>query len=119
MNLVFEFYKFFSCITQSLQYITVENIIRALLNPDLARRLTTKEALSHTWLTSFVVPAEDDLCGLLKNFDRRACWRNAIGTTRALSCFAKSNGANNNKKDQMALSTNDEDDNGNRGCGAP
>ena len=100
MNVVFEFYQFFSRITQSLQYITVnlKNIIRALLNPDPARRLTTKQALSHTWLTSFAVPTEDDLCGLLENFDPRTRWRNAIGTTRALSCFAKSNGANNNKK---------------------
>ena len=119
MNLVFEFYKFFSRITQSVQYITVENIIRAFLNPDPARRLITKEALSHTWLTSFAVPNEDDLCGLLKNFDLCACWCYAIGTMWALSCFVKSNGANNNKKDQMALSTDDEDNNGNRGCGVP
>ena len=89
MNLVFEFYEFFSRITQSLQYITVnlKNIIRALLNPNPTHRLTTnstKQALSHTWLMSFVVPTGDDLCGLLKNFDPCARWRNAIGTTRAL-----------------------------------
>jgi len=67
--------------------------------------------LSHTWLTSFAAPTEHDLCGLRENFDPRARWRNAIGAARAMSRFAKGNGANNNdKKDQLVLSSDDEDD---------
>jgi calcium/calmodulin-dependent protein kinase I len=54
---------------------------------------------------------EYDLCGLRENFDPRAQWRNAIGAARAMSRFAKGNGANNNKKDQqLVLSSDDEDD---------
>jgi len=67
--------------------------------------------LSHTWLTSFAALTEHDLCGLHENFDPRARWRNAIGAARAMSRFAKGNGANNNnKKDQLVLSSDDEDD---------
>jgi len=50
--------------------------------------------------------------GLRQNFDPRAHWANAIGVAWAMSRFAKSNGANNNKKDHLALSSDDEDDNG-------
>jgi len=91
--------------------ITAKNFICALLHPNPTRRLTAKQALSHTWLTSFPVPTEHDLCGLRENFDPRACWRNAIGAAWAMSHFAKGNGANNNnKKDQLVLSSDDEDD---------
>jgi len=91
--------------------ITAKNFIRALLHPNPTRRLTAEQALSHTWLTSFPVPTEHDLCGLRENFDPRACWRNAIRAAWAMSHFAKGNGANNNnKKDQLVLSSDDEDD---------
>ena len=60
--------------------------------------------------------------GLRQNFDPRAHWGNAIAVARAMSWFAKSNGANNNKKDHLALSSDDEDDDGSRNmslsCGA-
>jgi calcium/calmodulin-dependent protein kinase I len=93
-------------------YITAKSFIRALLHPNPARRLTAEQALSHTWLTSFAAPTEHDLCGLRENFDPRARWRNAIGAARAMSRFAKGNGANNNKQkdQQLALSSDDEDD---------
>ena len=93
-------------------YITAKNFIRALLHPNPARRLTAEQALSHTWLTSFAAPTEHDLCGLRENFDPRARWRNAIGAARAMSRFAKGNGANHNKQkdEQLALSSDDEDD---------
>jgi len=91
-------------------YTTAKNFIRALLHPNPARRLTAEQALSHTWLTSFAAPTEHDLCGLRENFDPRARWRNAIGAARAMSRFAKSNGANNHKKDELVLSSDDEDD---------
>jgi len=91
--------------------ITAKSFIRALLHPNPARRLTAEQAPSHTWLTSFVAPMEHDLCGLRENFDPRARWCNAIGAVRAMSHFAKGNGAkNNNKKDhQLVLSSDDED----------
>jgi len=88
-----------------------KNFIRALLHPNPARRLTAEQALSHTWLTSFAAPTEHDLSGLRENFDPRARWRNAIGAARAMSRLAKSNGANNHKKDELALSSDDEGDN--------
>ena len=57
---------------------------------------------------------EYDVCGLRENFDPRAWyawWRNAIGAARAMSRFAKGNGANYNKMDQqLVLSSDDEDD---------
>ena len=84
-------------------------------HPNPARRLTTEQALSHTWLTSFVASTGYDLCGLLENFDPHARWRNTIGAARAMSRFAKGNGANNNTKDhRLALSSDDEDDKGSR-----
>ena len=92
-------------------YTTAKNFIRALLHPNPARRLTAEEALSHTWLTSFAAPTDHDLSGLRENFDPRARWRNAIGAARAMSRFAKNNGANNHKKDELALSSDDEGDN--------
>jgi len=99
--------------------ITAKSFIRALLHPNPARRLPAEQALSHTWLTSFAAPTEHDLCGLRKNFDLRAHWRNAIGAAWAMSHFAKGNGANNNnKKDQLVLSSDDEDDIGGR-SGSP
>jgi len=52
---------------------------------------------------------EHALCGLRQNFDPQARSRNTIGVARAMSRFAKSNGANNNKKDHLALSSDDED----------
>jgi len=91
--------------------ITAKNFIRALLHPTPARRLTAKQVLSHAWLTSFAAPTEHDPYGLRENFDPRARWRNAIGATRAMSRFAKGNGTNNNnKKDQLVLSSDDEVD---------
>ena len=98
--------------------ITAKNFIRALLHPDPARRLTAEQALSHTWLTSLAAPTEHDLCGLRENFDPRARWRNAIGAARVLSRLAKSNGANNNKKDHLALSSDEEGDSRSR-SGSP
>ena len=95
--------------------ITAKSFIHALLHPNPAPRLTAEQALSYTWLTSFAAPMEHDLCGLRENFDPRARWRNAIRMVRAMSCFAKGNGANNNnKKDQLVLSSGDEDDIGGR-----
>jgi len=91
--------------------ITAKSFIRALLHPNPARQLTAEQVPSHTWLTSFMAPMEHDLCGLRENFDPRAHWCNAIGAVRAMSHFAKGNGAkNNNKKDhQLVLSSDDED----------
>jgi len=61
----------------------------------------------------FAALTEHDPCGLCENFDLGARWRNVIGAVRALFRFAKSNGATNNKKDQLALSSDDEDEEGN------
>jgi calcium/calmodulin-dependent protein kinase I len=100
-------------------YITAKNLIRALLYPSPARRLTAEQALLHTWFTSFAAPTEHDLCGSRENFGPRARWRDAIGAARATSRFAKGNGADNNKKyHQLALSSDGEDDKGSRG-GSP
>jgi len=56
-----------------------------------------------------MAPMEHDLCSLRENFDQRACWRNVIGVVQAMSRFAKGNCANNNnKKDQLVPSPNDE-----------
>ncbi|KAF8502686.1 kinase-like domain-containing protein, partial [Russula emetica] len=75
-----------------------KGFIRALLNPDPARRLTAEQALAHPWLTTFDSPIEHDLSGLRENFDPRARWRNAIGAARVLSRFSNSkNGAGANK----------------------
>jgi len=54
-------------------------------------------------------PTEHDLCGLWENFDLRTRWRNAIGAVQAMSHFVKGNGVNNNKKDQLILSSDEED----------
>jgi len=54
---------------------------------------------------------EHDPYGLREKFYPRARWLNAIGAARAMSRFAKSNSANN---DELALNSDDEDDNGNR-----
>ncbi|KAH9021659.1 kinase-like domain-containing protein [Lactarius deliciosus] len=62
-----------------------KGFIRALLDPDPARRLTAEQALAHTWLTTYAPSTEHDLSGLRENFDPRARWRNAIGAARALS----------------------------------
>jgi len=65
-------------------------------------------------------PTEHDLCGLRENFGRPT---HAFATRSGLrgpcrSCFTKSNGANNTKKDLSALSSDDEDNNGSR-SGSP
>jgi calcium/calmodulin-dependent protein kinase I len=70
------------------------------------RGLAAEQALAHTWLTSFAAPIEHDLSGLRENFDPCAHWRSAISTTRALSRFA------NHYKDQLAMSSTEEDDGG-------
>ena len=95
-----------------MPYITAKSFIRALLHLNPARRLTSKQALSHAWLTSSAAPTEHDLCNLRENFNPRARWRNAIGVAGAMSRFVKGNGANNNKQtdQQLALSSDDEDD---------
>ena len=93
---------------------TAQSFIRALLNPDPARRLTAEQALAHTWLTSFAAPTEHDLSGLRENFDPRARWRSAISTARALSRFANHKGANHNN-DKLAISSDEEDDGGGGG----
>jgi len=68
---------------------------------------------------SFAAPTEHDLCGLRENFDPCACWRNTIRGVQAMSRFAKGNGSdNNNKEDQLVLSSDDEDDIGSR-SGSP
>ena len=86
---------------QWCKYITYSTSlcsIRVVLHPDPARLRTTERTLSHTWLTSFTAPTEQDLCGLRENFDPRARWRNAIGVACVLSRFGKCNGANNDKR---------------------
>jgi len=89
-----------------------KTFIRALLHPNPAHRLTAEQALSHAWLTSFAAPTEHDPCGLHENFNPRARWRNAIGTVRAMSRFAKGNSANNNnKKDHQLVPSSDDEDN--------
>jgi len=59
-----------------------------------------RASLSHTWLMNFAAPTEHDLCDLREDFDPRARWRNAIGAARAMSCFAKGNGANDNNNNK-------------------
>jgi calcium/calmodulin-dependent protein kinase I len=88
---------------------TAKSFIRALLNPDPARRPTAEQALAHTWLTSFAAPTEHDLSGMHENFGPRARWRSAISTARALSRFAHYKGANH-LNDRLAISTDEEDD---------
>jgi hypothetical protein len=46
-------------------------------------RLTDKQALSYTWLTSIGSPTEHDLCGMRVNFEPHPRWRPAIGAARA------------------------------------
>jgi len=112
---------------QWCKYITYSTSlcsIRVVLHPDPARLRTTERTLSHTWLTSFTAPTEQDLCGLRENFDPRARWRNAVGTARAMSRFAKCDGVSDNKKDQLALGSDAEDDIGSQSrspslCAAP
>ncbi|KAH9167908.1 kinase-like domain-containing protein [Lactarius sanguifluus] len=67
-----------------------KGFIRALVDPDPARRLTAEQALAHTWLTTYAPSTEHDLSGLRENFDPRARWRNAIGAARALSRLNRS-----------------------------
>jgi hypothetical protein len=96
-------------------FITVNNIIRTLLHPDPAHHLTVEQALTHACLTNLATLTKYNLFGPLENFDPRARWRNAVGPARALLRFAKSIGGINDKKDQMAaLSSDDEHNNGSR-----
>ena len=55
-----------------MPYITAKNFIRAILDPDPARRLTAEQAMSYTWLKSFRAPMRHDLRGLHENFDPHA-----------------------------------------------
>jgi len=41
-----------------LWHATAKGCIRALLIPDSSRSLTTEQALTHSWLTSFAAPTE-------------------------------------------------------------
>ncbi|KAI0280894.1 kinase-like domain-containing protein [Russula aff. rugulosa BPL654] len=87
-----------------------KRFIRALLNPDPARRLTAEQALAHPWLTTFAPPTEHDLSGLRENFDPRARWRNAIGAARILSRVSNiKNGAGANK-DKLLISDDEDED---------
>jgi len=65
-----------------------------------------------------MAPTEQDFCDLRENFDSRARWRNAVGAARVIWRFAKGNGANDYKEDQLALGSDDEDDIGRR-SGSP
>ena len=53
-----------------------------------------------------------------ESLDPCARWRDAIGAARIMSRFAKGDGANDNKKDQLALGSDDEDNTGSR-SGSP
>lgn len=72
-------------LSHALPRHTAKAFIRALLDPDPARRLTAEQALAHTWLTTAAPSTEHDLSGLRENFDPRARWRNAIGAARAIT----------------------------------
>ena len=64
-------------------YIITMSFIRDLLNPNSVRHLTSEQAPSYTWPTSFISLTEHDLCGPRGNFDPRLGWRSAISTARA------------------------------------
>ncbi|KAK2462658.1 hypothetical protein APHAL10511_005391 [Amanita phalloides] len=85
-----------------------KDFIKALLNPDPAKRLTAKEALNHPWLTAHEPSKEYDLgAGLRENFDARAQWRSAILSARAL---AKFNSAKQAKDDKLSRVFSDSDE---------
>jgi hypothetical protein len=73
-----------------------------------------EQALSHSWLTNFAAPTELDLCANSRTLIHAQCDPHGA----ALSRFAKSNGANKNKKNQLVLSSDVEDDNVSR-SGSP
>jgi len=75
-----------------------EDIIHMLLNPDLSHHLTIYQALTHRWLTSFVMPTEHDLPSLCKNFDPQVHFTNHEGT--------------NHKNDRLVICCNEKDDRG-------
>ena len=79
---------------------TAKGFIRALLDPDPARRLTAEQALAHTWLTTYAPSTEHDLSGLRENFDPRARWRHAIGAARALSRMTNGNRSRSSEDDE-------------------
>ncbi|KAF8344980.1 Pkinase-domain-containing protein [Amanita rubescens] len=86
-----------------------KDFIKALLNPDQAKRPTAEEALKHHWLTIHEPSKEHDLgAGLRENFDARAQWRSAILSVRALT---KLNQAKQAKEDALkrVFSDSDED----------
>ncbi|KAI9451466.1 Pkinase-domain-containing protein [Lactarius psammicola] len=83
-----------------------KGFIRALLDPDPARRLTAEQALAHTWLTTYAPSTEHDLSGLRENFDPRARWRHAIGAARALSRLTNGN------RSRSDVDDDDDDDDG-------
>jgi len=91
-----------------------EGTSSAILHPDPIPRLTTKQALSYRWLMNFAASTGHNLCDLYKNFDPCAYWHNAVSAAQALSCFVKSSGMNNSKKDHLTLSSANEDDNRSR-----
>ena len=82
-----------------------KGFIRALLDPDPARRLSAEQALAHTWLTTYAPTTEHDLSGLRENFDPRARWRHAIGAARIISRLK-------NKTPSLSDDDDDDDDEG-------
>jgi calcium/calmodulin-dependent protein kinase I len=80
-----------------------KGFIRALLDPDPAKRLTAEQALAHTWLTTYAPTTSHDLSGLRENFDPRARWRHAIGAARIISRM---------KNRTPSRSSSDDDDDG-------
>ena len=51
--------------------LIANNVIRVVLHPDPARRLTAEQVLSHTHPMSLAAPTEYDLCGPREDFDPR------------------------------------------------
>jgi serine/threonine protein kinase len=92
---------------------TAKSVIRALLNPDPARRLAAEQVLAHTWLTRFTAPIERDLSGLRENYDPRARWRSAISTAPTPVALRELRGHHHREK--LAISSDEEDNDDNDG----
>ena len=80
-------------------YTTTRSFTVCVPSPNPTPRLSSPPS-RYTWLVSITAPTEHDLCGMCENLDLRSRWRACRGL--------RSNSANNNTRDRVALSSDDE-----------